>query len=72
MKVIIESKDVPIERAINCVRQVIDGGMISEARGIKKYCSATVYESGIVVYCKDRRSNDSAHSFVVHTDGYYK
>jgi len=55
--------------ALNYVQSVVRQGKVSEARGYKKYCHATVFKveslGNLVVYCRDKRKNDGPDSFDV-------
>lgn len=54
--------------ALKLVAMVIQKGQISMARKVKKYCHLTTFDSSIgllEVYVRDRKTEDSLHSFVV-------
>lgn len=69
MKLIIKTRDdIPMSTAIVYVEKVMAKGRISQARGIKHYCWACVFESGIVVAVRQKKTKDSADSFIVYKD----
>ena len=69
MKLIIETRDnIDMATAIAYVESVMNKGRISEGRGIKHYCWVCVFESGIVVAVRQKKTNKSADSFIVYKD----
>ena len=70
MKVEIDIRDeIPVELAIETVRQVVHGGRVSTGeKGKMYYCWATTFDTSIgdlVVYTRQYRKNDC---FVVYKD----
>lgn len=70
MKLNIEIRDgIPHGKALVKVATVMDGGFVSKSRGIPQHCFITMFEDGVVVHAKDRRTESSAHSFIVCREG---
>jgi hypothetical protein len=65
VKIIIDIDDgVDYASAMAIVRLTMDEGLCSESRGINKFAHVTAWQ-GMTCYCRDRRGDDSAHSFRV-------
>lgn len=68
----IRTADIPFSRAAELVARVLETGYISETRGVKKCCHATIFGEApdqIVVSARNRRTETSADSFVVYREG---
>ena len=69
--IIRHAPDVTNQAALRAVQDVMNEGMISEARGFPKYCHVTVFRRTmrhmlpLEVYTNDRRHADAPHSFYV-------
>lgn len=60
---------IPVHQAVECVRQVVSEGKISESTtGVKHYCWATRFRNGLVIFTKTRRKGQQSDSFVVRKD----
>lgn len=53
------------------VYRVATKGYVSISRSQPKYAHATVYDSGAVVACRDRRTATAADSFLVYKEGHF-
>lgn len=52
--------------ALQAVKEITKDGRLSYARGVLKYCHASVFNHiGIVVIARDRRHEKAADSFIV-------
>lgn len=69
MRIIIDvDNGVDYADAMAIVRLTMDEGLASEARGIPKFCHVTEWH-GMACTCRDRRTEESAHSFFVRKKG---
>lgn len=69
MKIHIEVKDkTSPEMALTLVKDVISGGKVSVGRGIKHFCWASKFSSGHTVWVRQKKTKNSADSFVVYKD----
>ena len=67
MKIIIDiDETIDPSSALDAVNVVIQRGRVSQAAGILHYCWVTVFNSGIIVASKRKRSKGAADSFIVY------
>ncbi len=59
--------DTPIHQALDCVKQVVYSGRISETtKGIKHFCWCSTFQSGITVLTRIKKKDQTSDSFVVY------
>lgn len=70
-RIIIDIQDnTSIDRALDAVRLVVLEGRVSETSvGVKHFCWATIFhKSGIAVYTRTKKKNQTSNSFFVRTE----